>query len=432
MIDATQQHRRRIFLGCIADDVTGASDLASNLVLGGMRTVMVFGVPEPRDFEAVEADAIVVALKSRSMNAEVAVEQSKQCLALLRRAGACRFYFKYCSTFDSTPSGNIGPVAEALMDELRVEQTIFCPSFPRNRRTVYQGHLFADGKLLNESGMENHPLNPMTDSNLLRVLGEQTKRRVGLVDLDSVEDRRVQASIQSLVACDQPLAIVDACNDRHLQSIAEEVSGMPLVTGGSGLARFLPAAWRNKGDLSTPPSDAMPNPVKGRTVILSGSCSSTTNRQVDYMETRCPTIRLDVDKIVQSTKGELAKVVSWAASQPPTQPILISSTNAPHQVSELQDRYGSTTVALAIEAFFASLAKRLVDELGVRRLILAGGETSGAAIERLGVKAIRVGHEICPGVPFTESTGKPSLGLVLKSGNFGSDTFFEDALETNE
>lgn len=420
---------RSLFLGCIADDVTGATDIASNLVNAGMRTVQVFGVPDPQDLKALQADAVVVALKSRSIDRKEAVAMSLQSLAALQQAGTQRFFFKYCSTFDSTPEGNIGPVAEALMDELGVDQTIFCPAFPANGRTVYQGHLFVNGQLLNESGMENHPLNPMTDANLVRVLQRQTTKPVGLIDWNTIRRGKVDAALQSLAAEGTGMVIVDACDDDHLQRLAQQTSRLEFLTGGSGIARWLPQAWREAGFLKTPDSEAFRPSVAGRAAVLSGSCSKATNRQVDYLKSRCPSLALNVEELLASPKNALSTVEHFVRAVPQEESLMIYSTSPPERVAELQQAFGKAVVAEAIENAMGTVAQQLVDEHGVRRLVLAGGETAGAVTRQLGVNAIRVGSGICPGVPLTETVSEAPLALVLKSGNFGDDQFFEKAIQ---
>ncbi|QDT62649.1 hypothetical protein SV7mr_51990 [Stieleria bergensis] len=424
-----------LFLGCIADDVTGATDIASNLVQAGMRTVQVFGVPNPADLMALQADAVVVALKSRSIDRDAAVSMSLQSLAALQQAGAQRFFFKYCSTFDSTPAGNIGPVAESLMNELGVAQTIFCPAFPANGRTVYQGHLFVNGQLLNESGMHNHPLNPMTDANLVRVLQRQTTKSVGLIDWNDLRAAKVRSSMQSLADDGIAMVITDACDDDHLQRLAQQTTQLEFLTGGSGIARWLPQAWRESGLLTA--VDSEPSALaafdrvadRGRAAVLSGSCSPATNRQVHYLKSRCASLALDIERLLASPENALADMEHFLRAVPDREPLMIYSTSDPERVAQLQQAFGTAVVAEAIETAMGRLAKQLVDDHGVRRLVLAGGETAGAVTRKLGIHAIRVGPEICPGVPLTETVSAEPLSLVLKSGNFGDDQFFEKAIQ---
>ncbi|TWT84506.1 hypothetical protein CA13_59850 [Planctomycetes bacterium CA13] len=434
----------RIVLGCIADDVTGATDLAINLVQGGMRVVQILGVPDADVLSQSDGsqsdgvDAIVVALKTRSIPKQDAIDQSLETLRAFQSHGIKRFYFKYCSTFDSTEQGNIGPVAESLIDALGVEQTVFCPAFPRAGRTVYQGHLFVADKLLSESGMQNHPLNPMTDANLVRFLAKQSTRKVGLLShqtlavesVDAIRDRLATLREQG-----ESLVIVDTCDDSDLRMLARSVASMPLVTGGSGLARFLPDAYREVGVLNDSPFVPPLPAVDGRSLIVAGSCSIATRTQVKRMESQCPSWHVDVDALMENHESELTRVKSWAGkawdeTANNGAPLLVTSTSNPESVGEMQTRFGVEAVAKAIEQFLGTLTKMMVDELGVRRLILAGGETSGAVVSSLGIRSLQIGPEICAGVPWTETIGcQPRLALALKSGNFGDEDFFQTALE---
>jgi uncharacterized protein YgbK (DUF1537 family) len=420
-------------LGCIADDFTGATDLANMLVRGGMRTVQCLGVPEQAEIP-LDADAVVVALKSRSIPARDAIELSLRALRALQAAGIRRFLFKYCSTFDSTDRGNIGPVAESLMEALGVEQTVFCPALPENGRTIYMGHLFVNGRLLNESGMQHHPLNPMTDADLARVLQRQSSRRTGLLTFDDVT-RGPQAITERIAAFKEAgiaLVVADAVNEQHLRDLGRAVANMPLITGGSGIAIGLPDAYRQAGLLQRQSSAAELPRVAGRAVVLSGSCSAATQRQVRAFLQRSPGYAIDVRAAV--TGQPVARsAIEWAAEQHRTKkladdPVMIYSTAAPDDVAALQHEFGREKVAKAVEQTLADVARGLV-ELGVRRFVVAGGETAGAIVEALGVRALRIGLQIDPGVPWTESLGQPPLALALKSGNFGSDDFFHKALE---
>ncbi len=424
-----QNTNRRIVLGCIADDVTGATDLAINLVQGGMRVVQLLGMPTESELAGIDADAVVIALKSRSIPASEAVSVSLQAHRGLREVGVERFFFKYCSTFDSTVQGNIGPVAVALLKAIGSQQTIFCPAFPRNGRTVYQGHLFVHDRLLSESGMESHPLNPMTDSNLVRFLAVQAKQEVGLLSWADIASANVAQKLASLLVDGQQLVVTDACSDEHLRVLAKSAADMALVTGGSGIARFLPDAYRSSGLLTSDPDVPELPCVDGRSLIVSGSCSSATNSQVDWMRPRCPAWAINVDSVLEDADSALKEAVEWAKKTDAASPVLVYSTAAPEKVAALQKKYGVNAVAEAIEGHLASVTVALVEEAGVRKIVLAGGETSGAVVSRLGVKTLRIGPEICPGVPWTESIGERRLALALKSGNFGEEDFFAYALE---
>lgn len=427
---AQPDSKRKPMLGCVADDVTGATDLAINLVHGGMSVVQVIGVPAAEDLRRLDTDAIVVALKTRSIASSDAISQSVASLDALRAIGVERFFFKYCSTFDSTEKGNIGPVAEAMMEALDVAQTIFCPALPRNGRTVYAGHLFVKGRLLNESGMESHPLNPMTDPDLVRFLGKQAGGQTGLLSYEAFSDgsEGVRRRLRDLANAGVSLVVTDSCDDKHLEALARAVTDMKLVTGGSGLARYLPRAYRNAGLLDSPPEEPALPSVSGRSLIMSGSCSTATNQQVAWMKERCPAWKIDIPATIRDHRAVSEDILSWASIQDPSKPLLVYSTAPPAEVAEMQDRFGKETVTRAVEDLQAFVASRMVDELGVRCLVLAGGETAGAITNRLGIRSLRIGPEISAGVPWTVSMDEPALALALKSGNFGEEDFFEAAL----
>lgn len=414
-----------MLLGAIADDFTGATDLANMLVRGGMRTVQLLGVP---DGAAPDADAIVVALKSRTIAPHDAVGQSLAALRWLREAGARQFFFKYCSTFDSTDRGNIGPVAEALMSALDTDFTIACPAFPENGRTIFRGYLFVGDVLLSESGMKDHPLTPMTDANLVRVLQRQTARRVGLVSHDAVATGAdaIRACFDALRREGIGMAIVDAMSDADLHAIGAACADLPLVTGGSGVAIGLPGNFRNRGQLGAPERAAALPAVAGSAAVLSGSCSAATNGQVaEWLESR-PGFRIDPVALAEG-KPVAAQAVAWAAERLSGEPVLIYATAAPEDVKTAQERLGVEHAGLLVETCMADLARELVAR-DVRRLVVAGGETSGAVVQALGITGLRIGPQIDPGVPWTMSLGDPRMLLALKSGNFGTPDFFAKAL----
>jgi uncharacterized protein YgbK (DUF1537 family) len=418
-------------LGCVADDFTGATDLALNLVQGGMRVVQWLEVPNTDDLTRIEADALVVALKSRSIPPEEAVEMSLRSLARLQDAGCRRFYFKYCSTFDSTSRGNIGPVAEALMAELNCEQAIFCPAFPDVGRTVYRGHLFVHDKLLNESGMENHPLNPMRDSSLVRLLASQSRASVGLLPYDKVAagPETITDSLQQLLAAGKHLVVVDALDVGHLRNIAAACGDLPLVTGGSGLARYLPAVYRALRLLEAEPFSAELPVAAGRQAIISGSCSAATQAQVSRQLDRSAAWQVNIKQLMEDAKAQYEEIARWAQAQPTDAILMVYSTASAAAVSAAQQQFGREPLAAAVEQLLARVARLLVKQLGVRQLIVAGGETASAVASALKLTALRIGPEIAPGVPWTESLGEPPLALALKSGNFGAGDFFQTALE---
>ena len=416
-------------LGCIADDFTGATDLASMLVKNGMRAVQVIGVPEA-GAPIPEADAIIVALKSRTAPVRQAVGESLAALAWLKAAGCSQFFFKYCSTFDSTDEGNIGPVADALVDALGCGFALACPAFPVNGRSVYMGHLFVGGVLLNESGMEKHPLTPMTDANLVRVLGRQTEGTVGLVPYPTVEQgaAAIRKAMTGLKEQGRRYAIVDAVSDAHLMAIGEAAESHALITGGSGIAIGLPGNFRRAGKLAAVANPGALPKVEGHAAVLAGSCSRATLFQIGRARESIPTLQLDA--LATPDARTLAKqALEWVEGKLGTAPVLIAASAPPEVVAALQARLGREAAGALIEEALAEVAEGLVAR-GVRNLVVAGGETSGAVVTRLGVRSLRIGGEIDPGVPWTlaEGTG-PAMKLALKSGNFGAPDFFLKAFE---
>jgi uncharacterized protein YgbK (DUF1537 family) len=411
-------------LGCIADDFTGGTDLAGMLVKAGMRTVQMIGVPAaplPDD-----VDAVVVALKSRTTPVDEAVAESLAALDWLKAAGCRQFYFKYCSTFDSTPRGNIGPVAEALMAVLGTDFTIACPAFPANGRSIYKGHLFVGDVLLSDSGMRHHPLTPMTDANLLRVLQQQVTRPVGLVDYATVArgPDAITMRFDALRREGKGFAIVDALSDPDLEAIGAACADLPLITGGSGIALGLPANFRRRGLLSGDlAADTLPA-TGGLRAVVSGSCSVATQGQVAVMRAHHLSFNVDPLKLAQGD-DVAAAALDWAATRVGDEPVLIYATAAPEAVREIQAQLGVDEAGSLVENALARIAAGLV-RLGVGQLIVAGGETSGAVVKALGVTGLRIGPEIDPGVPWTVALreGAQPLALALKSGNFGSGDFF--------
>lgn len=420
-----------LWLGCIADDFTGATDMASMLVKGGLRTVQTIGIP-PEGFENLAADAVVVALKSRSIPADEAVAQSLEVLAELRKTTARRFFFKYCSTFDSTPAGNIGPVAEALEEELRADWVPFCPALPVNGRTIFNGHLFVGDKLLNESGMENHPLNPMTDADLRRVLAAQSAAKVGLVPAKAVR-AGADAVRRTIVAHRREnthFAVVDCVDDADLDVLGEAFKDLILVTGGSGLAVGLGRAWVKERRVEEHDDPAALDPRDGYTAILSGSCSNATLSQIGAFEAAGGlTLRLDPLALAKGDEA-LHEAEAWAVASLGDRPVAIIASETPEKVKEAQSVLGVERAGQVIESAFARLAPALVAK-GVTKLVVAGGETSGAVVGGLGVNALAIGPEIDPGVPWTQVAQGEAEGLclALKSGNFGAEDFFTKAFE---
>lgn len=419
----------RPLLGCIADDFTGATDLANMLVKSGMRTVQTIGVPA--DGAAldtmIDADAIVVALKSRTIAAADAVAQSLAAYEWLRAQGCRRFFFKYCSTFDSTDAGNIGPVADALLDAAGGDFAIACPAFPENGRTIFRGHLFVGDVPLNESGMEHHPLTPMKDANLVRVLQRQTAAKVGLIRYDTIAQgaAAVRARVDALRADGTRFAIADALSDHDLHVLGEACANLPLVTGGSGVALGLPENFRRAGLLPERDNAASLPRIDGLSAVLAGSASKATNAQVAAWRESRPSFRIDP---LAASRGEpvVDDALAFARSHLP-QPVLIYATTTPDEVKAVQQALGVEAAGHLVENTLAAIARGL-RELGVRKFVVAGGETSGAVVQALDVKSLQIGAQIDPGVPATATIDVQPLGLALKSGNFGTVDFFDKAL----
>lgn len=412
-----------MLIGAIADDFTGASDLANTLTRQGMRTVQTVGIPRSAP---LEAEACVVSLKTRSIPAPEAVAQSLEACRWLRARGAGQILFKYCSTFNSTPEGNIGPVAEALLRELDAPFAVVCPAFPENKRTIFQGHLFVGDRLLSESGMERHPLTPMTDPDLRRWLQRQTEVPVGLVPHAAVAQgpEAIGRALAAEAEAGRRLIVVDAVANSDLFAIGRAVADCVLITGGSGIAIGLPENFARRNLIA--PGASAAQAIDGAGIVLSGSCSIASRRQVQEFEKGHPAFPLDVDAVMTgaaSADAIAGKVLPLIAETP-----IVYSTADPDRVAAAQERYGRERVTGAIEGLFGALALRLA-QAGVRRIVVGGGETSGAVVQALGVDQMSIGPEIDPGVPaLYAKLGNDPIGLALKSGNFGAPDFYAKAL----
>ena len=414
-----------ILLGCIADDFTGATDLANNLARNGMRVTQTIGIPQHA--LNIELDAVVVALKSRNIEPEDAITQSLEALTYLLSLGAQQIFFKYCSTFDSTPRGNIGPVTEALMAALQTNFTIATPAFPDNGRSVFKGYLFVGDQLLSESGMRDHPLTPMTDPNLVRVMQAQCSHQVGLIDYKTIllGVDAIASRINDLEASNIKIAIVDAVTNDDLYRIAPALKGLPLITGGSGIAIGLPGNF----GLSARSETSKLLQAQGYKAIISGSCSQATNLQVEHFKNlggaAYAVNPLELNE--KSTEQLLKEIFAWAEPRLLLGSVLIYSSASPEQVKEVQLQLGVQASGSAIENLLGLVAQGLVD-LGVGQLLVAGGETSGACVQALGIDQMQIGQQIDPGVPwcYALARNKP-LHLALKSGNFGAPDFFVNA-----
>ncbi|MCX5034791.1 MULTISPECIES: 3-oxo-tetronate kinase [Streptomyces] len=412
-------------IGCIADDFTGGTDVAAAFRRAGLRTALVFGTPDDTTTLPADCDAAVVALKSRSTPADEAVADSLTAQRWLGDKGAAQVYFKYCSTFDSTPQGNIGPVSDALLDAAGGDVTVHCPASPPNGRTVYQGHLFVHDQLLSDSPLRHHPLNPMTDSALVRLLSAQTRHPVGLVDWATV--RRGAEAVREAITAHQQAGVrhvvADALTDEDLAVLGAAALELPVVAGAAGLAEGLGHAYPATG-----PSSVEPKPSEGRAAVLAGSCSARTLEQIaQFYAAGLPSLHLDV--LAAATGRDVTgEALAWYAEQDPALPVLVYASASPEELAAVQAQLGVAEAAAQVEELLGTLASHLV-ERGVRRMLVAGGETSGAVTTALGVRAVLVGEEADPGVPWTyATTNSGDLALMLKSGNFGAPDLFTRAL----
>ena len=411
-------------LGVIADDFTGATDIAGFLVENGLSTLQLSGVPQ-HDGALPQGDAVVISLKSRSCPAGEAVHDSLAALAWFQARGCTRIYQKYCSTFDSTAAGNIGPVTDALLAALGQDFTLICPALPVNGRTVYQGNLFVGALPLAESGMRHHPITPMQDSNLLRLMEGQGSGRAGLVPFATIDKgaAAIAGAFEQLAEDGVRYAVVDTLTEQHLLDIATAALHLPLVTGGSGLAIGL-ARQLGSGDLQGAREAGWPR--GSRAVVLSGSCSEMTNRQVARYRQHAPALALDVARCLEDADYP-AVLAQWVLAQPLAPAPLVYATTSPGELARIQESHGQQAASDAVEHCFARLAQRL-QGTGVDGFIIAGGETSSRITQALGVKAFHIGPQIAPGVPWVRAIDAP-LSLALKSGNFGDEDFFDKAQE---
>lgn len=415
-----------LLLGCIGDDFTGSTDLAGFLVASGMRTIQLTVLPKEK-FDLSDADAVVISLKSRTQETGAAIADSLCALRWLQSYDCKQYYFKYCSTFDSTEKGNIGPVTDALLDALGEKFTIACPSLPVNGRTVYSGYLFVNGVLLNESGMQHHPLTPMKDANLVRLLGRQAKGKVGLVNQATVA-RGAEAIRKRYgeLAESHRYAVVDTLYTEDLIEIGHASSELKLLTGGSGLAIGLADNYEKKGQFSRDPHPARLDRIEGETLILSGSCSTATLEQVAVFTAAHPAVKLDPLALHRGSQT-FEQLMQWFEDHRHRGPLMVYATDHPEAIKRCQEEIGIEQAGTLVERMLAKIARAAATR-GVTRFIVAGGETSGAVVQALGIKALKIGAPIAPGVPLTQSLGDKPLLLALKSGNFGDRDFFAKAL----
>ncbi|MBJ6133036.1 four-carbon acid sugar kinase family protein [Ochrobactrum sp. Q0168] len=422
-----------IVLGAIADDFTGATDLAGLLARSGYPVSLRFGLPDETEAANIETSAPfeIIALKCRTIPVDEAVAQVRAAYAWLKAAGAQRFYWKYCSTFDSTAEGNIGPVSQALMADIGTSQTIYCPAFPENGRSIFMGHLFVGEQPLDESPMKDHPLTPMRDSSLVRLLQPQVKGKVGLANRLVVArgSDALKARLAELAGQGVAHVIIDAVADGDLGIIAEATLDLPLLTGGSALAMPLPRLLAEAGQLEKGRQEALAPVVGEGKIVLSGSCSAMTLKQVAHYKDKAASYRLDPLELAEHGAGE---AMTWLRQRALNEPKLIYASADPASVRGAQEKLGVERAGQIVEETLAALAREAFS-LGIRRFVVAGGETSGAVAQALGVSRVMVGQEIAPGVPWTFATVEGgAVALALKSGNFGSETFFETALRKLE
>lgn len=415
-----------VLLGCIGDDFTGSTDLAGFLVSSGMRTIQLTCLPKEW-IDLKDVDAVVISLKSRTQETGAAVADSLSALRWLQSHDCRQYYFKYCSTFDSTDRGNIGPVTDALLDALGESFTIACPSLPVNGRTVYKGYLFVNGVLLSESGMQHHPLTPMKDANLVRVLGRQARGRVGLIDQETVTLGAAAIRKQyAELAQSCRYAIIDTLFTKDLIEIGHASADLKLLTGGSGLAIGLADNFSEKGLLVKAENPALLDRIAGETLILSGSCSPATREQVALFRKDHPALKIDPLALHQGSQS-VAKAMQWLEDHRHEGPLMVYATDSPEAVKRGQEEIGVEIAGAIVERTLADIA-RAAAARGVTRFIVAGGETSGAVVQALGIAALRIGPPIAPGVPLTQALGERPLLLALKSGNFGGRDFFAKTL----
>lgn len=414
-----------IKLGIIADDFTGSTDIGCFISAEGWQTIQFVGTPN-HPYTGYHVDALIISLKCRSCPSEQAISKSLEACRWLKKAGCRQIYFKYCSTFDSTTEGNIGPVTDALLEELGSDFTLICPALPVNGRTVIHGHLFVNGVLLNESGMQNHPITPMRDANLMRLMDSQAAGKTGLISLTTLHQGRqaIEQQIATLRQRGFRYAVADALTFSDLRCLKSVLSDFLLLTGGSGLAKIIAEGPKSK--------QARPNmpiyPSKdGRTVVLSGSCSVMTNQQVARYQQIAPSYSLDVERCLND-KNYDQLLAEWILQQSSVWAPLVYATQPHEKVKEIQQNYGVQQISHAIEQTFAGLARRLAEK-GFSHFIIAGGETSSLIVQELGIHKLEIGGLIVPGVPWVRDGDRPTRWLALKSGNFGHQDFFQYAQE---
>ncbi len=414
-----------LLLGAIADDLTGGIELASMLVARGVRTG--FGIGPDAVLDG-QAQAQVIAQKTRVIPAAEAVVLVTAAADKLAGRGARQIFFKYCATFDSTRQGNIGPCAEALMARLGARQALFVPALCETRRTVYQGHMFGGSQLLSESPKRFDPLTPMTDSNLVRVLQQQSVRQAGLIDHSVVEEgpEAIRARSEVLTEAGVPLQLCDTLAERHLASIARAAVDMPLLTGNSSVAAHLPPIWFER-QLAAPMPVSLPG-IEGPGAVLAGSVAGQTRDQLARFAERHPVLTLD---LARAFAGDdlVSQALAFARnSVAEGRDFAISTAAADAEVADLQARHGRDETAAKAETILSTLARTLVADLGIRRLVVAGGETSGSVVAALGLTSLDVGPYMGLGMSRAIARTSAPFALCLKSGKLGPLDVFERML----
>lgn len=421
-----------ILLGAIADDFTGATDLANVLTQNGLRVVQIIDVPTSDTKIDVDlVDAVIIALKSRTNPSQDAISWSLSSLHWLQTQGVQQIFFKYCSTFDSTATGNIGPVADALKDALKTDFAFICPTFPKNGRTVYQGHLFVGSQLLSDSPMKDHPLTPMTQSNLVALMTDQSRYKVGLIPLEEVRRGAgcILKKVNELKKQGASYGVIDAISEDDLKTIGQAARHHLLLTGGSAVAQGLANNFKKARNLIEEPTSFIPQ-IQGRKLVLAGSCSVATRNQISAVSDKWPSFKIEMDKVVLN-ENYRDDIVNWGLSQRGNTPLLIYSSSQPEDLKLIQEKYGVEKSGILIEKLMGEIAIQLTQK-GFRNLVVAGGETSGAVVAALNIKILRIGAEIDPGVPWTQSDDSDLIALALKAGNFGQRDFFEKAFQMLE
>ncbi|WP_439496343.1 3-oxo-tetronate kinase [Bosea sp. (in: a-proteobacteria)] len=415
-----------LVFGAIADDLTGGLELAAMLCAQGVACEFVTDAAEP-----AQAQAIVVARRTRVADPAFARDEFTRIGSWLRDQGARQIFFKYCATFDSTPAGNIGPCADALRAITGGGLTAFCPSFPEAGRRVFQGHLFADDRLISESSKRYDPLTPMTDPDLVRVLQQQTATSVGLIPQQVVRDglAAMERHCAGLVGRGIGFALADAATPEDLAAIAELTMAWPLMTGNSSVAAYYPALWRRAGLVGEAQKALLPA-IAGPGVVLAGSCAEKTLKQLEIFAQSRPVLTIDPGEF-SDPKAACAQALDWALPRLAAGPVAIATSAGPEQVAALQERLGRREAAARAETILSLLAQRL-REAGVRRFLIAGGETSGAILDGFGITRLTVGAYRAPGISHAVADGAEPLAFCLKSGKLGPDDMFLPMLETME